>query len=223
MRSVRSTAGRATATTVLAATFVTGAIGVIVVAPWITRAAAVHQADNWEELSNIGQAYGGVSAIVSGLALCGIVASLLLQRQQIRLTRTITARERHFELLKLGLADPELIIGTSVASSPEESRQWQIRNMWVAHWLMLWDTGSLSRPVLRLLFDDLFTDAVALTWWSTVGSSAFTRDRGGVFVQTATDAYLEAAKSRSVPPAPRDATDADGTAPRSAEAADTNQ
>jgi hypothetical protein len=37
-------------------------------------------------LSDVGQAYGAVSAVVSGLALLGVAVSLVIQQRQNRMT-----------------------------------------------------------------------------------------------------------------------------------------
>jgi hypothetical protein len=61
---------------------------------------------DWNRLSDIGQAFGGVSAVLSALAFCAIAASLLLQWRQLRMTTVIAARERHFDLVRLAVDDP---------------------------------------------------------------------------------------------------------------------
>src|SRR4051812_3253478 len=38
----------------------------------------------WRQLADVGQAYGGASALLSAAALCGVGASLLFQRRQMR-------------------------------------------------------------------------------------------------------------------------------------------
>jgi hypothetical protein len=53
-------------------------LGGIAATPVLMRLTAGGDA-SWDELSDIGQAYGGVSAVLSGLAFCAIAGSLLLQ------------------------------------------------------------------------------------------------------------------------------------------------
>src|SRR6266536_2893354 len=57
----------------------------------------------WRDLGDIGQAYGAVSAVVSGLAICGVAASLIMQQRQNRTTELHTVRQRHFDLVRLTL------------------------------------------------------------------------------------------------------------------------
>ena len=63
----------------------------IVLAPFaMALIARAHQ--NWVLLGNIGQAYGGVSALISAIALVGVVGSLLIQARQHSLDRLMQLR-----------------------------------------------------------------------------------------------------------------------------------
>lgn len=159
----------------------------------------ISRTQDWRELSDVGQAYGGISAILSGLAFCGIASSLLLQWRQVRLTQLLTTRERHFELVKLGLEDPSLRPPGSSGESAAEIRQWAYFNLWVSHWAMLWDTGSTSSVQLRRNFDGLFCDEAALDWWGKFGLS-WNTDTGKhprAFMAIAHEAYRDAPGMKS--------------------------
>ena len=160
----------------------------------------VGQTQDWDELSEIGQAYGGISAILSGLALCAIGGSLLLQRRQAHLSAVTAARERHFDLVKLALDDPILRYPGIFSSSPEEARQWAYMNLWVSYWEMLWDTGAMSHIELCAQLDLLFSDNDAVAWWTASGPfwgiTAATRRRR-MFLATANEAFRRAASTRA--------------------------
>ncbi|MGI5212496.1 DUF6082 family protein [Plantactinospora sp. CA-290183] len=148
----------------------------------------------WHELSEIGQAYGGVSAVLSGLAFCGVAISLILQSRQNRLTQVVSARERHFELVKLALERPELMFQRRTDESIEAHGKKMYLNLWVAHWGMLWDVGSIDRTSLRQNFVELFRDEVSRQWWSEWGQDWGTvrsRERRE-FMQIATNCYRAA-------------------------------
>jgi len=49
---------------------------------------------NWSELSNIGQTYGAISALISSLALGGVIVSLLYQARDGRTGARRTHRKR---------------------------------------------------------------------------------------------------------------------------------
>jgi hypothetical protein len=53
------------------------------------------------------QTYGAASAVLSGVALVGISASLAAQVRQVRADRIRTVRERHTELLQLIMNEPD--------------------------------------------------------------------------------------------------------------------
>ncbi|WP_281179849.1 DUF6082 family protein [Actinoplanes subtropicus] len=159
---------------------------------------AVGASAGWGELSDVGQAYGGVSAILSGLALCGIAGSLLLQWRQTRLAHVTAVRERHFELVKMAVEDPDLMFPITPDISIAERKRWMVLNLWVAHWAMLWDTHELSRRALRTVFDELFHDESAAAWWAARGRPGWDVDARGrrkAFQAVADEAY-EAASAR---------------------------
>jgi hypothetical protein len=152
-----------------AAVVLVGLVAAIVAAPWLVKAAVGRSAD-WVQLSNIGQAYGGVSALLSGLAFCGVACSLILQWRQVRLTQIMAVQDRQFELVKLAINDPDLGFSFGTDLPFEEKRRWQASNLWVAHWAMQWEMGMLSEPVLRVAFEEHFKhNAVARDWWMNSG------------------------------------------------------
>src|SRR5690349_15819323 len=57
--------------------------------------------DKWERFSFIGQTYGAASAIVSVLALVGIVLTLSYQARETKLAREETRRQAISDLLKM--------------------------------------------------------------------------------------------------------------------------
>jgi hypothetical protein len=198
MRTIRALAGRGWVMAALAVIFAAGFVAAIVAAPWLMRS-FVGRSDDWRKLSDVGQAYGGISAILSGLAFCGIACSLLLQWRQIRINQIMTNQERHFELVKMRLDDPTLDnIMNPPGVSPAEARKWTVFNLWVSYWEMLWDTRSEDRLVLRGLLDGLFADSDAVTWWSwarTGGGwsrAATGHRRRRAFVAMADDAHRDA-------------------------------
>ena len=79
----------------------------IVVAPlgleWIARVKR-----DWVVLGNVGQAYGGISALVSAIALVGVVGSLLIQARQHWLDKITLVRGRQAQLYTIVREDPEL-------------------------------------------------------------------------------------------------------------------
>jgi hypothetical protein len=126
----------------------------------------------WAELSDVGQAYGGVSAVLSGLAFCGVAASLLMQRRQARLAQIYSIRQRHFELVKLALDDPQYLFvdGPNEADDPN-ARLKVYANLLVGHWAMMWDLDAITADLVRAGAARLFATALARQWWTEWGAS----------------------------------------------------
>src|SRR5689334_21565470 len=82
--------------------------GLVIFSPF-ALAALVHFKVDWLELSNIGQTYGAVSALLSSLALAGVIVSLLYQSRSNRNATEQRIRTLQFELLKMAMADPSLM------------------------------------------------------------------------------------------------------------------
>lgn len=74
----------------------------------------------WQRLADVGEAFGGVSALISAIALSGVVASLLFQQRQTRQQIADIDGQHHVELLKLAIDNPELIevLDSEVARGP---------------------------------------------------------------------------------------------------------
>jgi hypothetical protein len=128
-----------------------------------------HWRIDWNQLAIVGQAYGGVSAILSALALCGVALSLLQQSRQARADRVIAIRERHFELVKLDLERPDLIEVSDMPDDHEERQVWLRSNLWMTHWLMRWQLGLLGEADLRRTAFRLFGDPRSQAWWEAFG------------------------------------------------------
>jgi hypothetical protein len=54
---------------------------VVVLSPLALREFGTSTQANWSQLSNIGQTYGAVSALLTAMALVGVVASLLFRHE----------------------------------------------------------------------------------------------------------------------------------------------
>jgi hypothetical protein len=130
---------------------------------------------DWQTLSDVGQAYGAISAILSGLALCGVAVSVTVQWRQVVWSRTASAREQHFELMKMMLANPGLNYLQREHDDEELYRRRMICNLWVSHWLLLWDLGELDPESLRSAFDELFTNPFSRDWWRKRGPTWIAR------------------------------------------------
>jgi hypothetical protein len=152
------------------AVLVATALYLIVVSPLLFARAGDENAD-WSQYADIGTAYGGVSAVLSGLALCGIVGSLVLQRRQGIAEQIAAERQRHFDIISLSLNDLELLaaIEPSAADRPH-ARQEAYINLMMGYWFSMWTVGAMDETGVRQVVARMFTGEVGRNWWSRVRS-----------------------------------------------------
>ncbi|GIF70970.1 hypothetical protein Asi02nite_04880 [Asanoa siamensis] len=126
---------------------------------------------DWERLSFIGQAYGSVSAIISAVALAGVVATFILQRRQTQLSAQYSMRQHHLTLMKMAMDDPSLMqcLGEKSDFSHEEAKQQTYINLLTTFWCSGWLVGDFSNNEMRVLLrDTLFSTEMGRQWWVRV-------------------------------------------------------
>ena len=79
---------------------------VVIFSPLALREFGNSTQTNWSQLSSIGQTYGAISALLTAMALIGVVASLLFQAREVRLAKEQAIRMFHHELIRMQLDDP---------------------------------------------------------------------------------------------------------------------
>lgn len=72
-----------TVTLAMSVVAIVGAMGLVVASP-LALPALDGSGEDWEKIGDIAQAYGAVSALLSGLAVVGVAASLSLQAARRR-------------------------------------------------------------------------------------------------------------------------------------------
>jgi hypothetical protein len=137
------------------------------------------------QLSNIGQTYGAVSAILSSLALGGILASLLYQARDTRNAREQTARTLQLELIRMELNDPSLMTAMGApwdVDIPSESasiREFLYVQLWVSVWGGNYDIGELPESAVRhFAAHELFRGRAGRTYWAAVGQLQIANSKG---------------------------------------------
>lgn len=131
---------------------------------------------NWLRLSNVGQTYGAVSALLTALALGGVVISLLYQAREIRTAREQTSRMFHHELIKIEMENPIYmeVLGFPRGDSPQEGdydslRQYDFVHMWVSYWEGQYALRELPEAQIRFIAaNELFNRAVGRRYWAAV-------------------------------------------------------
>lgn len=139
----------------------------------------------WERLSFIGQTYGAASAIISVLALVGVVLTLGYQARETKRAREETRRQAIADLLKMAMEDPDLdeCWGPVPAPDDQKSRKQQLyTNMIIAAWEMSYETGATPEQRVRYNANEMFRGEVGRTFWrnsreSRLSTSANRRER----------------------------------------------
>ncbi|MEV4636300.1 DUF6082 family protein [Actinoplanes sp. NPDC049548] len=129
---------------------------------------------SWDRMADVGDAYGGASALLSAAALCGVGASLAFQQRQIRQEMAMIERQQHFELVKLGLDNFDLMaaVDADLATAPH-GRQQVYANLLMNYWLSMWELGEIDDCELQDLTTGMFRSEIARAWWRTRGGDGW--------------------------------------------------
>ncbi|GAA0322313.1 DUF6082 family protein [Actinoallomurus spadix] len=178
-RSIRSTL--TTAVLLLIAATAVALIGISPIALGVFRGPT----DRWERFSFIGQTYGAASAIVSVLALVGIVLTLSYQARETKLAREETRRQAVGDLLKMAMEDPDLDECWGPMPEPDDPKtrkQLLYTNMIIAEWSLSYETRALPEARLRAIANEMFQGQVGRNYWkgareARLSTSANRRER----------------------------------------------
>ncbi|SEG80718.1 hypothetical protein SAMN04489712_113138 [Thermomonospora echinospora] len=127
-------------------------------------------AAQWERRSLIGQTYGAASAILSVLALLGVVVTLVLQARETALAREEARRTAIADLLRMAMDDPDLDAcwGPVPAGQDLRTRRQQLYiNMIVSEWRMSFETGALGPARLRAIAAEMFSGEPGRLYWES--------------------------------------------------------
>jgi hypothetical protein len=144
----------------------------LLVSPLLLLIPSVVLDANWQELTDIGQSYTGVAALLSAAALVGVVISIRFQAEQSQLLRRQVARDMQFGLLRLAMADPLYASVFQAAPSVQghdDHRKILFRTQWMRYLEFAFFSGELSEAELQLnLEGDFFANADNRLWWTEV-------------------------------------------------------
>jgi hypothetical protein len=127
---------------------------------------------DWSLLSNIGQSYTGVSALLSAGAFIAVAITVWLQAKQTRLIQQQATRTMQFELLRMALAQPELygpiVNGPMHQSNSDHERQYLFTTLWIQYARFAYQTGEIGEDLLRSEFFALtFASEEGRRWYRT--------------------------------------------------------
>jgi hypothetical protein len=155
-------------------------------------------------LSNVGQAYGVVSALLSAVALGGVAASLYYQARQHRMHRVQVWREAHSELLRMVINEPS-VFGPCIGDHSEnmtsdEYRQFLFTTLWINYARMGFEMGQIPLSGLRgELVHDMVRTETARKLWRIRRNIVLPPDRGrDYFYSMVDEEYERTVKSQTV-------------------------
>jgi hypothetical protein len=178
-------------------------IGMLIFAP-SALAELGHFRTDWGQLANIGQTYGAVSALLSSIALGGVVVSLLYQARDSRTAAEQTTRTLQFQLIKMELEDPSLMTisgapwDLNIPSDSAHIREHLYVQMWVMFWSGNYKNREISEPVARhFARHELFRSRAGRNYWETVGQLQISHSKGRLnkFFRFLDDEYKKAVTS----------------------------
>jgi hypothetical protein len=156
------------------------ALGIVLMTPFLLTAVGPKDAD-WAKLSQISQAYGALSVILSAGALAGVAASLAYQSRQTRIATEETTWTAHRELLLLSLAKPEFLTCWEPPSVPVTSDEWRrivYTNLILQDWEKTYAFGLMTDAQLTRTFELHFQGQTARDHWRNSRES-YLRFAGG--------------------------------------------
>jgi hypothetical protein len=192
----------------LAGTISVALIVLVAASPLALRELASSFDLNWSSLSNIGQTYGAVSALITGLALGGVAISLFYQAKDVSTTRSQAVRTFHHELLRMELDDEDCMWasgapwGTAVPANYRDLRLHVYVHMWVSFWESQFIIGEMPEEAVRSSATELFSGISGRDYWRRAGQQRLSLYKGRrlAFVRIMDEEYREAIKTSVVTP-----------------------
>ncbi|MEV0310244.1 DUF6082 family protein [Nonomuraea fuscirosea] len=123
----------------------------------------------WELLSEVGQAYGAVAALVSTAALLGVIASVAMQARSTRVAAEQGLRTRHFDLIRIVIDNPALTqAGGRLWRGPEDDLPEQLFaliNLWITHFRSMYELRLLDEAAVREGARQIFEGEAGRQFW----------------------------------------------------------
>ncbi|WP_282797955.1 DUF6082 family protein [Streptomyces sp. CC224B] len=162
----------------------------IVISGWLIRGVEAVNGDRHvaQERSSLGDYFGGVSAVFSGIALLLLIATLLVQQRELRLQRHELALQRaelgaarnelrrsaeadmralHVQLTQMAMEDPSLAhVWNDYPDSPSPVlRQNLYANLTFSHYVLALSWGSYTEAELLIHAKDLLGSTAFRRYW----------------------------------------------------------
>jgi hypothetical protein len=173
-----------------------GSAAFAVTTPYLLTALGHLGPNDWGQLSNEGQAYGGIAAVIGMLAITGVAVSLVLQAREAAVNRTQVDRASYENIVQRSLDDPDLIACWGpLDRAPREHKQHIYTNMIVSYWNMMFRIGQVQELELRSLASHMFTGIPGRKYWEVAGPPRRQTSQSGIdhkFVAILDEEYRKA-------------------------------
>lgn len=129
--------------------------------------AGIRQID-WKQLSDIGQAFGIISTLLSAIGLLGVVASLRYQRQQTIAAQYQAVREIRTQLLQFAINNPHYLRswGYREVHAGIDSADYAYMSLVFSYHKMAFALGALRKLELFRSCSLMFENQVAVRFWA---------------------------------------------------------
>lgn len=151
-----------------------GALAAVLLSPFLLQEFSRSKGVDWNQLSQIGAAYGFTSAIVSALALTGVAASLIVQNRQARADQVQAIRSYYLELTRMELDDMPLYQpcwGDMDITDPHERKRHVYADLMMNYAWMGFEVGTIPEMPLRDMLAGMFAGEAGRTYWSRARTS----------------------------------------------------
>jgi hypothetical protein len=168
----------------------------VLLAPWGFQ--YIGKDVDWSRLSDIGQAYGGISALISSLALAGVSASLLMQARQVRTANQQLVRSVQFDFFRILMENPRLYVGNAQRTEVDARRN-QFYAYYFNYAQLGFEMGVLTEANLRNeMLANFFASERGRRYWENNRSDWMdwlTSRSGLAFIRIVDDTYAKASAS----------------------------
>lgn len=136
--------------------------------------------ESWARRGIIAETYGAGAALLSALALVGIMISLAVQSSDAKVSRRYNQRDTHMRLLEMALNNSlylECWEGEIYdADELDRVRQLVYINLVVSFWADQYEVGNISYDMARRHISRLFETSIGLRYWTRARATWLERD-----------------------------------------------
>ncbi|MBM2623796.1 hypothetical protein JIG36_50740 [Actinoplanes sp. LDG1-06] len=142
-----------------------GSTVAVIASPAVMR--RLYSDTDYSVIADVGQAYGGASAVVACIALFVVAASILLQYRQLKEVRRDAAADFAEDLVLLAMKDPKYrqCWGSRVAPDGVDEDLFYYCSKVIKNWARLWALDVIDEAQAREYLRSFFDSEVPRMFW----------------------------------------------------------